>query len=123
MNGEFHLSEVSTRKEIREFHDLPAFINRGDPNWIKPLIKDVEAIFTPSLNTQFRNGEAVRWLLRDDIGTTVGRVAAFYSRKIANAGQMPMGGMGFFECINDQKKIHTHLNYPVRMSNHHYHPH
>ena len=103
MNGEFHLSEVSTRKEIREFHDLPAFINTGDPNWIKPLIKDVEAIFTPSLNTQFRNGEAVRWLLRDDIGTTVGRVAAFYSRKIANAGQMPMGGMGFFECINDQR--------------------
>ena len=103
MNGEFHLSEVSTRKEIREFHELPAFINMGDPNWIKPLIKDVEAIFTPSLNTQFRNGEAVRWLLKDDKGTAVGRVAAFYSRKIANADQMPVGGMGFFECINDQK--------------------
>lgn len=103
MNGEFHLSEVSTRKEIREFHNLPAYINRGDPNWIKPLTKDVEAIFTPSLNTQFRNGEAVRWLLKDDKGTAVGRVAAFYSRKIANADQMPVGGMGFFECINDQQ--------------------
>jgi GNAT superfamily N-acetyltransferase len=103
MSGEFHLSEVSTRKEIREFHNLPAYINRGDPNWIKPLTKDVEAIFTPSLNTQFRNGEAVRWLLKSDKGTAVGRVAAFYSRKIANADQMPVGGMGFFECINDQQ--------------------
>lgn len=103
MTGDFHLSEVTTRKEIREFHSLPAFINSGDRNWIKPLTRDVEAIFNPSLNTQFRNGEAIRWLIRDDKGTAVGRVAAFYNRKIANADQTPVGGMGFFECINDQR--------------------
>lgn len=103
MTGDFHLSEVITRKDIREFHDLPAFINKSDPNWIRPLTRDVEAIFNPQLNHQFRNGEAIRWLMKDDEGTTVGRVAAFYNRKIANADQSPVGGMGFFECINDQK--------------------
>lgn len=103
MTGDFHLSEVITRKDIREFHDLPASINKSDPNWIRPLTRDVEAIFNPQLNHQFRNGEAIRWLMKDDEGTTVGRVAAFYNRKIANADQPPVGGMGFFECINDQK--------------------
>ncbi|MFZ2286765.1 MAG: hypothetical protein WAV93_07260 [Bacteroidales bacterium] len=101
MAGNFHLAEIKSKKEIREFHDLPAFINRGDSNWIKPLFRDVESIFSRSVNSQFRNGDATRWLLRDGSGRCVGRVASFYSRKIANADQKTVGGMGFFECINN----------------------
>ena len=103
MAGSYHLEEVTTKKEIREFHDLPSRINEGDPNWIKPLFKDIESVFTPSSNSLFRTGEAIRWLLKDSDDTTVGRVAAFYSKKIANAGKDPVGSMGFFECINDDK--------------------
>jgi GNAT superfamily N-acetyltransferase len=101
MTGDFQLSEVKSKKDIRDFHDLPAFINKGDRNWIKPLFRDVESVFNPSVNTLFRSGDAIRWLLKDTSGKTVGRVAAFYSRKIANAGQKYVGGMGFFECINN----------------------
>ncbi len=101
MAGIYHLAEVKSKKEIREFHDLPAAINKGDGNWIRPLFRDVESVFNPSVNSQFRNGDAIRWLLRDSSGKCVGRVAAFYSRKIANADQKLVGGMGFFECIND----------------------
>jgi GNAT superfamily N-acetyltransferase len=103
MAGDFHLVEVKTKKDIREFHDLPSEINRGDSNWIRPLTKEIETVFNPSLNPQFRNGEAIRWLLKDGSGKTVGRVAAFYNRKIANKDQRPVGGMGFFECINDSE--------------------
>jgi len=101
MATEFHLIEVKTRKDVREFHNLPAYLNRGDSNWIKPLVKDIESVFNPSQNSLFRNGDAIRWLLKDNSGTTVGRVSAFYSRKIASADMMPVGGMGFFECIDD----------------------
>jgi GNAT superfamily N-acetyltransferase len=101
MDSGFRLTELSGKKDIRDFHDLPAFINRGDSNWVKPLINDIESVFNPSTNTLFRTGEAVRWLLRDSTGATVGRVAAFYSRKIATAKGSQIGGMGFFECIND----------------------
>jgi hypothetical protein len=103
MAGNFHLVEVRTKKEIREFHDISTTINQGDKNWIKPLVSDVEAVFSPSLNMMFSNGEAIRWVLRDNSGKTAGRVAAFYIRKIANPGQKPVGGMGFFDCINDQE--------------------
>ena len=103
MAGDFHLVEVKTKKDIREFHDLPSGIYSGDSNWIRPLTKEIETVFNPSLNHQFRNGEAIRWLLKDGSGKTVGRVAAFYNRKIANKDQKPVGGMGFFECINDSE--------------------
>jgi GNAT superfamily N-acetyltransferase len=103
MAGNFHLAEVKTKKDIREFHDLPAYINRDDSNWVKPLVKDIELIFNPSLNNLFRNGDAVRWLLKESSGKTVGRVAAFYSRKIGSTDLTPVGGMGFFECINDHE--------------------
>ncbi|MFN2335383.1 MAG: hypothetical protein ABR560_00280, partial [Bacteroidales bacterium] len=93
MAGIYHLAEVKSKKEIREFHDLPAVINKGDSNWIKPLFRDVESVFNPSVNSLFRNGDAIRWLLRNSAGKCVGRVAAFYSRKIANADQKLVGGM------------------------------
>jgi GNAT superfamily N-acetyltransferase len=107
MTGRFHLVEVKNKKDIKEFHDLPASINKGNTNWIKPLTRDVESVFNPSTNNLFRNGDAIRWLLRDDGGKAVGRVAAFYSRKIANADNKPVGGMGFFECINNQEAAST----------------
>ena len=50
MAGDFHLTEVKTKKDIREFHDLPSDIYRGDSNWIKPLTKEIETVFNPSLN-------------------------------------------------------------------------
>ncbi len=101
MGGSFNLIEVKTKKDIREFYDISDQINRNDPNWIKPLFVDIESVFNPSLNTQFRNGDAIRWILKDSNGENIGRVAAFYNKKIAGNDEIPVGGMGFFECIND----------------------
>ena len=103
MNCAYRIAVLSSKKDIRDFHDLPATLNNGDRNWIKPLYKDIESVFHPSTNTLFRTGEAVRWILRDENGTPVGRVAAFYSKKIASAYGSHVGGMGFFECINDHE--------------------
>jgi hypothetical protein len=40
----------------------------------------------------------------NDSGETIGRVAAFVNEKIVHKGNnQPTGGMGFFECVDDQK--------------------
>jgi hypothetical protein len=42
--------------------------------------------------------------MQNDAGETIGTVAAFIDTKTVNKGNdQPTGGMGFFECINDQQ--------------------
>jgi len=94
--------EVKSEQDIRGFLDFPAILYKKEPNWIRPLDKDVEAIFNPEKNKLLRNGEAVRWLLKDKEGKTVGRIAAFYNQVTARVNEQPTGGIGFFDCINDR---------------------
>lgn len=103
MKTSFALHQVVNKKDIREFHDLATRIYENDPSWIKPLVKDIEPIFDPSSNPLFRTGEAIRWLLKDSGNKTVGRVAAFYNKKISASNKLPTGSMGFFECINNSE--------------------
>lgn len=97
------LIEVNDRRTIRDFHRVPRRIYTGYPNWIPHLEKDVEAVFDPSANARFANGEAIRWILRDAHGNLLGRVAAFIDYSRSDKEKQPTGGMGFFECIDDEK--------------------
>ncbi len=98
------LIEVKDKKTAQEFIKLPVKIYKDYPNWIRPLDKDVEHVFHPETNKHFRHGECIRWILQDERQETIGRVAAFINRKTASKdNDQPTGGMGFFECINDQK--------------------
>ncbi|MGB4204472.1 MAG: GNAT family N-acetyltransferase [Bacteroidales bacterium] len=95
--------QVADRKTIRQFHDVIRVIYKDDPNFVCPLDNDIEAIFDPSKNTFFNNGDACRWILKNDEGKLIGRVAAFYNWEKARKYEQPTGGMGFFECIDNQE--------------------
>lgn len=96
--------EVKTSRDIREFLMLPVRLYKNHPHWIQPLNKDIEWVFDPKKNKFFSHGECIRWILQNDSGETIGRVAAFIDHKLLNKGNdQPTGGMGFFECIHDQK--------------------
>lgn len=94
--------EVRDKKSIKAFHELPYSIYKNDPNWIPHLRQDIENIFNTDKNKVFRGGEATRWILKNKQGTTIGRIAAFIEPKYYAAFKQPTGGLGFFECINDQ---------------------
>ena len=97
------LHEVKDTKEIQEFLLLPVGMYKSTPQWIRPLDNEIEAVFDIERNKSFRHGECIRWILRNDAGETIGRVAAFIIEKTVHKGNdQPTGGMGFFECINDQ---------------------
>src|SRR5688572_19662175 len=96
-----HMHEVLSNKDKRAFLELPVAIYKGDANWIRPLDKDVEEVFDPAKNKLFKQGECKRWLLINDSGKAIGRVAAFTNKKYKN--DQPTGGIGFFECVNDQQ--------------------
>ena len=89
--------EVQSEAHKMAFHKLPFEIYKYDKQWIAPLTKDVESVFDREKNLQFQEGDLIRYLLYKD-NNVVGRVAAFYKEHPTGR----QGGMGFFECINDQ---------------------
>lgn len=94
---------VNDPASARLFLELPLAIYKNDPNWIRPLDKDVSDVFDPKKNKAFRFGKLVRWVIRDDAGKPTGRIAAFVNDKYKNKGDdVKVGGIGFFECLNDQ---------------------
>lgn len=98
------LVEVKKPRHIGLFHRLPFEIYKGNKAWIPHLKQDIEKIFDPRRNKLFKEGgQAIRWLLEDEAGHVVGRVAAFINPKTAYTFKQPTGGIGFFECINDQQ--------------------
>lgn len=97
------LTEVEGKKLSHDFLLMPFRIYKNDPNYIRPLDKDVENVFNPAKNRAFRFGTCKRWLLENDNGEYIGRIAAFVNAKYKNKGdEQKTGGIGFFECINDQ---------------------
>jgi hypothetical protein len=98
------IQEVTTKQQVRDFLMLPVKLYKNEPIWIRPLDKDVEAVFDKEKNKTFRHGECIRWILFDDNNTSIGRVAAFINEKTTKKGNdQPTGGFGFFDCINDQQ--------------------
>lgn len=99
-----YLLPVSDKTSDKEFLQVPLIIYKNDPNFIRPLNKDVNDVFDPKKNKAFRFGECTRWILKDDHDTLIGRIAAFVNKKYKNKGdEQRTGGVGFFECINNQE--------------------
>ena len=102
----FQINEVKDNAAgnifIRAFY---AFY-KNDPSYIIPLESEVKKIFDPKNNSFFKHGDCNRWILYKD-GKPVGRIAAFINYQKTTVAEVPAGGVGFFECINDQEAANT----------------
>lgn len=95
--------QVTDRQLAKQFLQVAVDLYKDDRHWIRPLDKDINEVFDEKKNKAFRFGEVVRWILKDATGKSIGRIAAFTNKKYKNKGDdIPVGGVGFFDCINDQ---------------------
>ncbi|MFN0202384.1 MAG: GNAT family N-acetyltransferase [Bacteroidia bacterium] len=99
----YNIEEVKDNSTLKAFYAVQHLIYANDENWVCPLDEEIEAIFDPKQNIFFQHGEATRFIMKNTKGELIGRCAAFINRKKADKNEVPTGGMGFFECINDQK--------------------
>ncbi len=97
------VKEVLTKRDKEEFINFPKKLYNGDPHWVCPLDNGVESVFNPETNKAFAHGEAVRWILKDPAGETIGRIAAFVDSVRSSASRQPTGGLGFFEVIESRE--------------------
>jgi hypothetical protein len=94
--------EVKDGITKKEFRDVARVLYKKDPVWVCPLDNDIESVFDPAKNNFHQFGECTRWVLKNDQGILIGRIAAFINKKKAYNYEQPTGGCGFFECIDDQ---------------------
>lgn len=97
--------------EARDFIQANVKMNAGNPAYIRPLDQEVHDVFDPAKNKHFKYGEAARWVLKKASGEPIGRIAAFTHSKYVNKGtDYATGGVGFFDCINDQEAANLLFN-------------
>jgi hypothetical protein len=101
------ITEVKTPKDKKDFIDFPKRLYRGDQNWVCILDSELEATFDPKKNQAFSKGEAIRWILKDENGETIGRIAAFFDRARSSGYRQQTGGIGFFEVIENRDSAFT----------------
>ena len=105
------LKEVASATDWNAFHEVAHYIYARDPHWIAPLRSDIENIFNPAKNKAFADGgQAKIWVLYNDQGKGIGRIAAFIDAKRNAQRQRKEGGIGFFECVNDEAAAHLLFN-------------
>ena len=98
------LIPVNDRATAQQFLQVAVELYKNDPKWIRPLDKDINEVFDAKKNKAFRFGEIERWILKDEEGKLIGRIASFINKKYKNKGDdVPVGGIGFFESINNQQ--------------------
>ena len=98
-----NITKVRSNDDKKAFLKLACSIYKKETNWIRPLDKDINAVFDKKINKTFRKGEVERWILMDE-GNIIGRIAAFYSKKATpEKNKLKVGGCGFFECIDNQE--------------------
>ena len=98
-----NITKVRSNDDKKAFLKLACSIYKKETNWIRPLDKDINAVFDKKINKTFRKGEVERWILMDE-GNIIGRIAAFYSKKATpEKNNLKGGGCGFFECIDNQE--------------------
>ncbi|MCT4665533.1 MAG: hypothetical protein N4A45_09900 [Flavobacteriales bacterium] len=97
-----HIHEVDAPALEKAFYELPKKIYHKDKNWIQPLDNEVKNTFTEK-NKAYKAEWCKRYVLFDDNNQPLGRIAAFLNQKTYKAEKIKVGGIGFFECIDNQE--------------------
>ena len=95
--------ETKTSGQVQAFIDLPRKLYKHDASWICTLDSDIRSVFDPRKNTFFHHGICNRWIALDENGEAVGRIAAFINYQKTEGYDDPTGGIGFFDCINNEE--------------------
>lgn len=101
------VQKVEDVRSGKAFLDVARVIYQNDPVWVCPLDQQINAVFDPQKNVYYKHGVAERWILTGENGDLLGRIAAFIDYNSSENEKIPVGGIGFFECIDDQEAANT----------------
>jgi len=100
MKTDIRIAELSSRRDLKHFLDLPERIYAHDPNWVAPLRREVRKLLDRRGNPFFDHGDACFWLAwRGD--EVVGRISAQVNDLHLERYHDATGHFGFLEAVDD----------------------
>lgn len=98
---DFKVAKPERKAVFRRFHAVLDAIYAGNDQYVYPLQSDIESIFSDK-NGAYVTGKCLAWVIESDAGKPLGRIAAFIDVKRNEELDLPVGGIGFFETIQDE---------------------
>jgi GNAT superfamily N-acetyltransferase len=92
---------VTSRSDLKAFIGLPWRIYQDDPNWVPPLIGEMEKVLDRTKHPFHQHAEIVYFIARRN-DEVVGRITASINHLANEFHEEKVGNFGFFECIDDQ---------------------
>lgn len=92
---------VVSRRDYKQFIDLPYRLYQDNPYWVPPLRMDQKHVLDPDKNAFFNHGRMQLFLAENDDGETVGRIAGIINGMHLDTYDDGAGFFGFFETIDD----------------------
>jgi len=98
------LKPVLDAQDEALFSKVAVDLYQNHPYWIQPLDKDIRSVFDKKKNAIANKTNFSRWILMNNDHQLIGRIAAFINPKTKlKNNEYPVGGIGFFECIDNQE--------------------
>lgn len=91
--------DLSKKKDLNAFVDLPWSIYKNDPYWVAPLKMAVKDLLNPK-HPFYKTADVKAWLAEAH-GKPVGRIMAIHNHSFNKHMANSEGHFGWFECIND----------------------
>lgn len=95
------LVDLSNKKEIKEFYNLPFKIYKDIPQWVPPLYTDVRAMMDKKKHPFYEHSDADFFIARRG-NDVVGRICALENRLFNKYHGTQQAQFYLFECINEQ---------------------
>ncbi len=93
---------ATSRREKKDFLQLPWAIYEGDPNWIPPLRGNQRELVGYSRHPFYDDNRIQTFVAYHD-GRACGRIAAILNQGHIDRHKERRGFFGFFDCIDDQQ--------------------
>ncbi|MEO0733768.1 MAG: hypothetical protein AAFZ52_13105 [Bacteroidota bacterium] len=94
--------ELKVVTNFTHFHAVLDEVYRGNKQYVYPLRTDIEGILTEK-NAAYDGDNLQLWVVLADGKKAVGRIAAFIDKQRNEELDLPVGGIGFFESIEDDR--------------------
>ncbi len=98
--SDLSVKEVTDKKDIRDFLEVPFVTYANDPNWVAPLFFERKEHLDPKKNPYFQHAD-VKLFVTYRGGKPVGRISAQDDRLRLEIHKDNRGLFGFFDSVDD----------------------